>query len=199
MSIRIRQLKIATVATACLGAGGMLPAAALADTAVQPSSHVAHVASKPAPKHKRKHRKHVNHTVTGTRGKNGAQGPAGPQGPQGPAGPAGANGTALGYAKVTDTGQVVASASKNITTANITKIPGAPAYFCFSGLPFTPGTMTATAAFVGSDTDTEAEVELASADPNFVKDTSCPVGTQALVFTHNGGLPKAAPFYVTFS
>lgn len=137
--------------------------------------------------------------LSGTRGPAGRIGPKGDQGPKGDPGTPGANGTALGYATVKATGLVVASASRNVTSGDISTIPGAPGYYCIAHLSFTPGTANATAAFVGSDTDAGAQVELASADPNFTADTGCPPGTQALVFTHQTALPKAEPFYVSFS
>ena len=197
MSGPIIRFRPSAVAALCLAICVAAPAA---------SAVAAPVTAKRGPatkhNHKQKHRKSshaVVHGQPGATGPRGPQGPQGPQGAQGPQGPAGANGTALEYAKVTAAGVVVASGSKNITSANISTIPKAPGYYCISNLPFSPGTANATAAFVGSDTDAGAQVELASADPNFAVDTGCAPTAQALVFTHQGGLPKAEPFYVSFS
>lgn len=84
--------------------------------------------------------------VTAAKIKKGAIGPAklspaassalrGPQGPQGPQGVPGPAGEALAYAYVEEDGQVSASQSKGIASANVTKI-GVGEY-CIGGLPFT--------------------------------------------------------------
>ncbi len=60
-------------------------------------------------------------------------GPAGPQGPAGPAGAAGQNGSAIAYAYVKSTGNVVEGLSKNVTDAMVTYAPTGG--YCFN-LPF---------------------------------------------------------------
>ena len=50
---------------------------------------------------------------------------------QGPAGPQGAPGSALAYAYVTDEGRVVASRSKNMEGATVTRPPGTTGRYCF--------------------------------------------------------------------
>lgn len=69
-------------------------------------------------------------------GQQGAQGPRGEQGPSGEAG------TALGYARIDSSGNVDESRAKNITDANVTKLPGAGIY-CVDGLSFTPRNVVA--------------------------------------------------------
>jgi hypothetical protein len=127
----------------------------------------------------------------------GHAGATGPTGPAGLNGAAGAPGTALGYAKVTAAGVVVAGTTKNITTVNVTKV--GLAGFCFTGLPFTPGTASVNVAYGGSPSDAFAQVELPSGDSTFTLDTGCPVAAQAFVWTVNGSTATPEPFYVSFS
>jgi hypothetical protein len=132
----------------------------------------------------------------GLKGANGAAGKNGTNGTNGAAGAPGAPGTALGYAKVSAAGTVQPGA-KGITSTNITKV--GTAGYCFGGMSFTPAIAAANVAFVGSDTGAFAQVELAAADPSFVTDTGCPVGSTAMVFTAEGETAKPEPFYVLFS
>ena len=57
----------------------------------------------------------------------------GPAGPQGPAGPAGQNGSAIAYAHVNSTADVIEGLSKNVTDAMVTYTPTGG--YCFN-LPF---------------------------------------------------------------
>ena len=134
-------------------------------------------------------------TVT-CKGRSGPTGPTGPAGPNGAAGAAAAPGTALGYAKITAAGTVVAGTAKNITSANVTKV--GTAGYCFAGMPFTPGTASANVAFSGTPPDAFAQVELRSGDPVFLT-AECSAVAQAFVFTVVGAAGKAEPFYVSFS
>jgi hypothetical protein len=112
---------------------------------------------------------------------NALRGAPGPQGLQGPPGPAG---EALAYASVEKNGQVIASQSKGITSANVTRI-GVGEY-CIGGLPFTvhvavantPLFLRGASTFVG----------------NFQED--CPAGTQVNVETWDTSLSENedAPF-----
>jgi hypothetical protein len=96
----------------------------------------------------------------GPRGKTGPAGPRGPQGPEGPAGPAGAAGTpgaagapgapgapgsALAFARVDQTGVVDTARSKNVTSANVTRI--AVGVYCFHDLNPAPKIAVVTAQF----------------------------------------------------
>jgi hypothetical protein len=132
----------------------------------------------------------------GLNGANGATGKNGTNGTNGTAGAPGAPGTALGYAKLSPAGTVEPGA-KGVTSANVTKV--GTAGYCFGGMAFTPAIAAANVAFVGSDVDAFAQVELASADPNFATDTGCPAGSTAMVFTAEGATAKPEPFYVLFS
>ena len=145
----------------------------------------------------RKSETKISFNSTGQNGKNGANGATGAPGATGATGAPGAAGTALGYAKVTATGEVVAGSARNVKTANVTKV--GTAGYCFAGMPFTPGAAAANVAFAGTPTDSFAQVELASADPTFLLDTGCPAGSQAFVFTVSGAVAAPEPFYVLFS
>lgn len=127
----------------------------------------------------------------------GAQGLPGPQGPKGDTGSPGAPGTALGYARVNADGTVIDAASKGVSSANVTKV-GAAGY-CFHGLGFTVGSAAATAEFNNTPSDTSAQVELPASSASFLDDTACAAGTQAFVFTQDGGAASAQPFYVIFT
>jgi hypothetical protein len=63
-------------------------------------------------------------------------GKTGPAGPAGAPGAPGAPGSALGFATILGSGDVLeATSSSNVTDANVTVVSNV---FCFNGLPFTP-------------------------------------------------------------
>jgi hypothetical protein len=71
----------------------------------------------------------------GTTGKEGPAGKEGAQGKEGKEGKEGKAGSAVGYAHVEASGEVVAADSLNVTSANIAH--ESAGVYCFHGLPFT--------------------------------------------------------------
>jgi hypothetical protein len=74
----------------------------------------------------------------GLTGATGATGAAGATGAKGDTGATGAPGSALAYARIQANGTLVASASKNVTSANVYKSTSQTGVYCFKGLGFTP-------------------------------------------------------------
>lgn len=122
----------------------------------------------------------------GFRGLRGRPGAAGPTGATGATGAAGPPGTAAGYAHVNSDGSVDLSHSKNITSGNVV-MQGSSTY-CFRGLAFGFGSVTATADLADGGTTAAAAIG-APGDCNGV------AGTQAAVATAAG----QHAFYVVFN
>ena len=77
--------------------------------------------------------------ATGKAGATGAPGAPGTPGAAGKEGKTGPAGSAVGFAHVEATGEVVTADSQNVTSANITRAN--TGVYCFHGLPFTPRTV----------------------------------------------------------
>jgi hypothetical protein len=77
--------------------------------------------------------------------------------------------------------------TKNV--GSVTKV--GTSVYCFSGIPFTVRGGQATVDFAGSAFQ-EAQFGLGT------NSGTCPNGTQAFVFTHEGATASAAPFFVVF-
>ena len=123
----------------------------------------------------------------GLRGFRGRPGPAGPTGATGAAGAAGPPGTAAGYAHVHGDGTVDLAHSKNITGGNVVVQNST---YCFRGLGFPFGSITATSDL--ADGGTNATASAAIGAPG---DCGSVAGTQAAVALSGGG----HAFYVVFN
>jgi len=95
-------------------------------------------------------------------GPQGAQGAPGEKGDKGDKGDPGDAGTAVAYATVTSTGNVIASKSKNIVQANV-DADTVTGVYCFTDLPFTPRSamVAAQPVFNGGEQDVIASVYMA--------------------------------------
>jgi hypothetical protein len=122
--------------------------------------------------------------LRGLRGRPGAAGPTGATGATGAPGPPGA---AAGYAHVRADGTVDLARSKNVTGANVA--PQGGSTYCFRGLTFGFGSITATADLTDGASGTAVAAIGAVSDCNAVS------GAQAAVATASG--PRA--FYVVFN
>jgi hypothetical protein len=142
----------------------------------------------------------------GANGANGAQGPQGPPGPQGSPGAAGAPGapgaagapgSALAYARVTSGGALVASASKNVTAANLYKGVGASGVYCFKGLSFTPknAIVTPYVNSINTANPAVATVGLSEVAGGFCNDPATQVG----VFFFGASTRPDTEFFIAFN
>ena len=119
-------------------------------------------------------------------------GPAGPQGPAGQNGQNGQNGTAIAYAYVESTGNVVEGMSKNITDAMVTYAPVGG--YCFD-LPFEVRNVVAN-THAASNEGVAAVIITQGTDAN----GGCE-GEDVVVETRtpSTGAVAAKPFYVLFN
>jgi hypothetical protein len=124
--------------------------------------------------------------LTGTAGAKGAKGDTG------------AAGSALGYAHVNADGTVDEANSKNITSANVTRV--STSAYCFRGLPFTPHSVVSTPDY--NDFDHGADLRMFTENalgPSF----DCAPGDQAEVATGDNGTGSGAfdpeAFFVVFN
>jgi hypothetical protein len=120
----------------------------------------------------------------GLRGVRGRPGAAGPSGAAGAAGAAGPPGSAAGYAHVNGDGTVDLAHSKNITAPNVVAEGSA---YCFRGLVFSFGSITATADLADGGTTATAAI-------GGTADCTPVAGTQAVVAGTGGHA-----FYVLFN
>ncbi len=136
--------------------------------------------------------------LKGNAGAKGATGPQGPQGAQGGAGPAGPAGSAVAFAHIlgaTEPTKVLDSAnSKNVTAAS--QSTAGPGVYCLAvSVPF--NTITATADLLsGGATTVTANTSLAQFEVEVGK--VCPVGTNVIVETEDGGTATNSNFWITF-
>jgi len=129
----------------------------------------------------------------GATGATGAKGDNGAQGATGAAGAAGAPGSAVAYARVSASGALDATRSKNITSTS--KIAASLAYYCIkASVPVKHA--TATIDYSGGQ---PGEIAVSVTDPL----TSCP-GSDAQVATANSNGDSSSPagnqgFWITFN
>ncbi len=113
-------------------------------------------------------------------------GPKGPQGAPGPQGPAGAPGSALAFARVTESGDVVGPNSKGITNAQVDKSQNVTAAYCIRDLGFAPTHAVATP---------EAGTGVYGVTVGYGPGSACPAGTQFHVRTFDAaGKNTDGPF-----
>jgi hypothetical protein len=143
-------------------------------------------------------------TVTGATGPKGDSGPAGPQCKEGPRGTPGLEGvkgqegkegpagTALAYALIDSTGNVVAEGSKGVTQSMVRFTT--PGTYCFTSLP--PGTKSMVAVANGQflsnvDADRLTNVSYIPANPE-PEWTGCSAATDPVVTTYDLSTPGLA-------
>jgi predicted Zn-dependent protease len=126
-------------------------------------------------------------TLTGPQGPKGA---TGAQGIQGFKGETGAAGTAVAYAKVGETGDVDATQSLGVTSANVTL--ASTGVYCFSNLPFGVHHVVASSQFA------LVEVNVVVKAGGF---GGCPASAQVGVESWNieTNAERNAPFYILFN
>ena len=141
-------------------------------------------------------------TMTGATGPKGDSGPAGPQGKEGPRGTAGLEGvkgqegpagTALAYALIDSTGNVVGAGSKGVTQSMVSS--STVGTYCFTSLP--PGTKSIVAVADGqflSNVDADRVTNVSYIPENTEPDwTGCSAATDPVrVTTYDLSTPGLA-------
>ncbi len=132
----------------------------------------------------------------GEKGDKGDQGEKGDKGAKGDKGDPGDAGTAVAYATITSTGQVLAGRSKGITQANIDQ-DTVVGMVCFTDLPFTPRSVMVAAQsyFDGGEQDVIATA--------YVADTTVGTGTcsgkvEVRTFDVSAGALQDRAFHIWF-
>lgn len=125
-------------------------------------------------------------------GKEGKEGPIGKEGPVGKEGKQGEPGSALGYAAVTEGGELIAGRSKGVVSVThpVTGL------YCFQ-LSFTPQVGSASPAHITGNFKTFAEVEASKADVEKFTGTCTAPNNDASVVIADGELVDDQ-FYVMF-